>query len=657
MGTDSTASGNPFAALTASNKLGGETVGIIDPLSLGEPIPSLPSLIPSSDTDEMAIDPQHTVLMLDKKLESLGSCIKCSKDKDRILALLEELHHTEKTHRELLETHLATQSQLTKLDLAHSLLRNDYDRIRSKLSYALEDRDDLRRIIDNKERVRSISPKRRRKESSNTIASYDEPLVNPGAIRETRGIPKSSSNLNDINSPAGNQADTHAVMTFPHSEQDVLRDITTATIDNDAGRAMTQMLSKLRTIALSTPPHALSPAMRTLLARQWSETSRFSLFTQNNPADSNNLYGNSTNTVAPKSTYSKLNNSGTQSLPTQETINLLAKAPGPSTFSLKLTVVEATKFMLYKSRIDDIYVGCDVIKLDNGGYAMDTRQTRGMLFARQMAPARGLENCRARHAYLFHAACLIGISGEYSRLLYERRITLSPSAQLNVIPFHYVQGTEISRDQVVSQFASCGVTPSFVNEIFPWGRSCINNHASRRSVNEVIGGLNHISSTNWKTAKRESDTSIALGSPPSAEGDTLFYTSGPVVPYEARGDRQSSSKVSVARSRPAKPSNTKVEQTTQRLSGFSFNNIPSFIDATHTSPDLNLGLNSSAQSTFPGSSNGHFVTGMSYRSAPSVTAGSVSYSGIVMNSGFGDDIDADMARSDDDDAAPFVDAH
>ncbi|KAJ7599241.1 hypothetical protein C8J56DRAFT_1040132 [Mycena floridula] len=338
MSSESTTSSNPFAALTASNKLGEETIGIIDPL-LFEPIPSFPSSTSSSDTsDEMAIDPKQTMIMTDKTLDTFDSCIQCSKDKDHILALLEELHHTEKAHCELLENHLAMQNQLTKLDLAHSLLRNDYDRVRSKLSHALEDCDNLHRVIDNKERVRSISPKRRRKESSNTTASYDGPLVNPGAIRETRGISKSSPNLNNINPLAGTSADNHAVMTFPHSEQDVLRDITTATLDSDAGRATTQMLTKLRTIALSTPPHALSPAMRTLIARQWSEASRFSMFIQNNLGEPNKHPGNSSSSFNPKSTHSKLHNSGIQSIPTQETISLLAKAPGPSTFSLKLTV-------------------------------------------------------------------------------------------------------------------------------------------------------------------------------------------------------------------------------------------------------------------------------------------------------------------------------
>ncbi|KAJ7599242.1 hypothetical protein C8J56DRAFT_881718 [Mycena floridula] len=178
-----------------------------------------------------------------------------------------------------------------------------------------------------------------------------------------------------------------------------------------------------------------------------------------------------------------------------------------------------------------------------------------------------------------------------------------------------------SSNAVVSQFALCGVTPAFINKIFPWGRSCINNHASRQAVNKVIGGLNHISSSDWKNAKRESDTSIALGSPPSAEGDTLFYTSGPVVPYEARGDRQSAAKASIACARTAKPSTPKIDQTTQRLSGFSFNNLPSFVDASQPSPDVNLGLNSSVQSTFPSSSSGRFVTGMTYHSAPSITAG------------------------------------
>ncbi|KAJ7598228.1 hypothetical protein C8J56DRAFT_1039031 [Mycena floridula] len=154
MGSESSTSGNPFVALTASNKVGEESVGINTFIQ----IPSVSSSTPSSDTsDEMAIDPQQTL----KKLEMVDTCVQCSKDKDRMLALLEELHQTEKTHHELLETHLSAQTQLMKLDLAHSLLHNDYDRIRSKLSHALEECDDLRQIIDNKERTHSVSPKQR----------------------------------------------------------------------------------------------------------------------------------------------------------------------------------------------------------------------------------------------------------------------------------------------------------------------------------------------------------------------------------------------------------------------------------------------------------------------------------------------------------------
>ncbi|KAJ7578357.1 hypothetical protein C8J56DRAFT_1060471 [Mycena floridula] len=165
--------------------------------------------------------------------------------------------------------------------------------------------------------------------------------------------------------------------------------------------------------------------------------------------------------------------------------------------------------------------------------------------------------------------------------------------------------------------------------------------------------------TDWKNAKRDSDTSIALGSPPSTKGDTLFYTSGPVVPYEAQGDRQSAAaaKLSIACTRTAKLSTPRIDQTTQRLNSFSFNNLPSFIDASQPSPGSNLGLNSSTQPTFHDSSQGRFVTGTTYQSDPSVTAGLSSYPGIVMNSGVADDIDADMAGSDDDEVATFHDAH
>ncbi|KAJ7592254.1 hypothetical protein C8J56DRAFT_1131799 [Mycena floridula] len=462
-------------------------------------------------------------------------------------------------------------------------LRRDYRNLSKKANEHLDEIDALNKSLDTlktenlelreRSRARSISPKRRKKTSSSTVSAAEE--------YRNSIIPSQRDTKGDF-LPAHLDS-----CPLPFNEKDIMREVASAAVDNYTGRVATFILKRVSATANSTAPHLLSPAM-TYLARIGASA---------RPHASN---------------------------PSTEAMALMAAAPAPESFSLKLNDKEVAAFFLYRARLDEIVPGLDIIKTSSGGLAIDLRQTRALLFIRHMSPVRSAETSRARFMYSFIAAQLMGIYGLYDSFLSQLRISVPDDTPLLMAPFHYTKGTVVTIESTVRHWASCGATVRIVNDFHPFGKSVIKRNATRRTIVDASDSLNHVSTEDWKQANTKMTRSLVLGSPPGILENSMWMTSFPVVPLADRGEKPSARKHHTSQPRlppSSHPMNPHVDKTAAQLGTFSFASLPSFIDASD-SPGSMTGVTAGHHSTIPQVMTRGSVTGPSYAMASSsVTRG------------------------------------
>ncbi|KAJ7595806.1 hypothetical protein C8J56DRAFT_1022328 [Mycena floridula] len=462
-------------------------------------------------------------------------------------------------------------------------LHRDYRNLSKKANEHLDEIDALNKSLDTlktenlelreRSRARSISPKRRKKTSSSTVSAAEE--------YRNSIIPSQRDTKGDF-LPA--HLDSRPL---PFNEKDIMREVASAAVDNYTGRVATFILKQVSATANSTAPHLLSLAM-TYLARIGASA---------RPHASN---------------------------PSTEAMALMAAAPAPESFSLKLNDKEVAAFFLYRARLDEIVPGLDIIKTSSGGLAIDLQQTRALLFIRHMSPVRSAETSRARFMYSFIAAQLMGIYGLYDSFLSQLRISVPDDTPLLMAPFHYTKGTVVTIESTVRHWASCGTTVRIVNDFHPFGKSVIKRNATRRTIVDASDSLNHVSTEDWKQANTKMTRSLVLGSPPGILENSMWMTSFPVVPLADRGEKPSARKHHT--SQPclppsSHPMNPHVDKTAAQLGTFSFASLPSFIDASD-SPGSMTGVTAGHHSTIPQVMTRGSVTGPSYAMASSsVTRG------------------------------------
>ncbi|KAJ7600342.1 hypothetical protein C8J56DRAFT_1019558 [Mycena floridula] len=496
-------------------------------------------------------------------------------------------------------------------------LRRDYRNLSKKANEHLDEIDALNKSLDTlktenlelreRSRARSISLKRRKKTSSSTVSAAEE--------YRNSTIPSQRDTKGDF-LPA--HLDSRPL---PFNEKDIMRKVASAAVNNYTGQVATFILKQVSATTNSTALHLLSPAMTYLTRIGWTESNRFTFGSGIHAEGPNmlppiHLTGHAPNFSASARPHA--------SNPSTEAMALMAAAPAPESFSLKLNDKEVAAFFLYHARLDEIVPGLDIIKTSSGGLAIDLRQTRALLFIRHMSPVRSAETSRARFMYSFIAAQLMGIYGLYDSFLSQLRISVPDDTPLLMAPFHYTKGTVVTIESTVRHWASCGTTVRIVNDFHPFGKSVIKRNATCRTIVNASDSLNHVSTEDWKQANTKMTRSLVLGSPPGILENSMWMTSFPVVPLADRGEKPSARKHHTSQPRlspSSHPMNPHVDKTAAQLGTFSFASLPSFIDASD-SPGSMTGVTAGHHSTIPQVMTRGSVTGPSYAMASSsVTRG------------------------------------
>ncbi|KAJ7599134.1 hypothetical protein C8J56DRAFT_1040005 [Mycena floridula] len=326
---------------------------------------------------------------------------------------------------------------------------------------------------------------------------------------------------------------------------------------------------------------------------------------------------------------------------TPETIALLDQAPAPKSLSYYIPEESAVAFFIYRTRTDQLYLGCEVYQNSNGQWCMNLRQVRGLLAAHGTAPIHAKENAHIRHKYFFIFAMMLGIRSKYAFYLKQLRLAHPryQTIKYKPVPLQIAPGIKLTIPHVIKHMFNCGITIARADNGYNYGY-----------------------------------ISVSSGIPTGFLGDQVFIATHPVVPFPAQGVKPPKGKTTPKPSSTKTPKRNKslgqihsqVNNTATRLNAISFGNgVPTFIDRS-SPPGFGGHVTYQPNSNFPSNRfNGQF-TSPSGLVGPSVVSGAPSFPhpvdtvmGDASNSHsmmqFNDVIHEGTCKSNDNDA--FADAH
>ncbi|KAJ7591376.1 hypothetical protein C8J56DRAFT_1047577 [Mycena floridula] len=447
-------------------------------------------------------------------------------------------------------------------------------------------------------RGRSTSPKRRRKESAMFDDSPSPITLSTNEVQApqiVKGVPKHS--LSNVTDPKKDITSFLGDRPLPTTVADVMREMANAQTNSFTGKCGTVILSCLRTEAMHTPLHVQTPAMKTLIESGWKEPAGFSSSFKRAKKQKPTvdvlpvMRFQSPGTTASDSYLPLMQNIPSSFDPTKTSATLtdaeiksrLAHCPStcPKYLTRRLNDKQAAEYLLYRADSKHQYPGVDIM-VDGDSYSINLRQVRGALSLLHLLPSCTETNGRFRHKLTAEFTQLVAVPGKYTQLLHELNLTVRPADPVEFAEFPTPpDGVAITKMSLTKHLQLCNVTPSFMDDIFPYGRRFTELQVGRSQPVEESGSVNQVRESDWSDTLTESNNAITFGRPSGRPGDNVLFNTVLCVPVALRPSHQKS-KPAVVHAAPKTP-NPQVDQTAKQLGVISFSGLPPFVDSASES--------------------------------------------------------------------------
>ncbi|KAJ7599828.1 hypothetical protein C8J56DRAFT_1037436 [Mycena floridula] len=407
-------------------------------------------------------------------------------------------------------------------------------------------------------RGRSISPKRRRTESStfNDAANVKSPNTD-STPQVMKGMPKHSSTMNaaDMKKDFKSFLSEHPL---PKTLAEFKRELTNSKMNSFTGKCATYILSALLSEAVHTPSQNHTLAMKSIIEMGWTTPTGFSLqFKKSKSAkppshavemlpalrydpskvalsdsylplmpDIQSIFADSTEPITVPSNATLSDN---------EIRQQINDSPCPKYLTLQMNNRQTGEYLLYHADLKHQYPGVN-ITVNGDVYSIDLRQ--------------------------------LPVPGKYAQLL--RDLHLTPIDTNVPVCFKEFptppDGVAITKSTLAKHLHSCNITALFMNDIFPYGRRFTELQVGKAQPIEESGAVNHVREVKWNETLTESNNAITFGHPAVA----------------LRPSHKKKSKSTVIHAVP-KTLNPQVKRAAEQLGVISFTGLPSFIDKANES--------------------------------------------------------------------------